>query len=386
MTTEFTFKFEGVYHTSSAQEASDLTKGCVQEIINTMKECNNPDIEPSEMSTMLLEKKILLMNLSRLVNLMSEEVDVIQEESEQHNSQVIYKEANELIDHLKNLQSKAELNVDEIKTFCTDMVDVIKHILDIVTLTDKWTINICTSYINTVYDSMVSTLKTYKEFGPLDSSEITSLINNITFYTTSISNFCLSRSNVLKDSKKATTMNESASGLKKSFDMFIQFISGATDNKTSVMDFKSHLMKLKELLEDPTQFATSIDVVHKDELDSAFQNYQSAVDDPTLSAADHDAANLALLENMEGRATANLSSEDPLRARAANAIIKQIRPSALSRSRQQMIDAANHLAGKMDKMKAICDELEPLDSQIQKDMNDVTDELLNGISAKLDAI
>ena len=110
---------------------------------------------------------------------------------------------------------------------------------------------------------------------------------------------------------------------------------------------------IKEILEDPVQFDTSIDVIQRDDLDNVFNNYQDAIDDPTLTEDDMNAASIALLDGFEGRATANLSSNNPQKARAAVAVVKKIKETKKgSKKGKEMLEAAKVMA---KNMKNICD-------------------------------
>ncbi|EDR28890.1 hypothetical protein EDI_312430 [Entamoeba dispar SAW760] len=376
---EFFFKFEGVFHTENAPECKELTQKCTNEIINTMRDCNNPDIEPSQMSEMLLKKKDLTSNLKKLVKFMKGEVEVIQDPDEQKGSIEVYKETKKLVKELIELQQLTELDGEGIKKFCTGMVDVIKHVLDIVILTDKWSIKISLDYIDQIYKSMINAVKSFKELGPLDKKELTNLYNNAGFLTNSIAQFTSTRACVYPD-ERSERMKEDSIALRPSFDNFLKFVSGVSDDKTSVTHFKQILMEIKDMLKDPAQFSASIDVTQKDNLEDVYNNFKDVIDDPTLPDDDKDSASLALLEGFEGRAIANLHSTDPRRARAATAVVKKVRENKVGKRKKEMLMVARSLA---KDMKAICDHLEPLDNTVNKEMNVVTDELLGNLCDKL---
>ena len=169
------------------------------------QDCNNPDVEQLEMSDMLIKKKDLTADLRRLVELMHGEVELIQTDPEKTNGQVIYDETMALVGGLEEMQRKDVLTPDDIKAFCTNMVDVIKHVLDLVMTADKWCIKIATGYIDTVIREMTNSLKMYKEIGALTPAEMTTLVSEAGAFAGFVATFCDSRATVYQDEQKRTT-------------------------------------------------------------------------------------------------------------------------------------------------------------------------------------
>lgn len=349
-------------------------------IVETMRDCNKPDVEPQEMSRMLLEKKELISDMDELVGYMEEEANVFDVPEVTDVTMKIYSETQTLISHLKEMSMKVELTPDEIKAYCTELVDVIKHVLDITQTVDKWAIGIAIGYIDTLNTDMIKALKQYKDIGPLDQKQLDKFVYNTKVSVSSISQFTETRATVYSDDK-ALIMKEVSTQLQPSYSRFINFIRGASGNKQDVVRFKDYLKQAKKVLQDPFQFKTSIDVTSTDELDTKYTQYKNTLDDPTIGDDEKEEASLALLEGFEGRATANLSSSDPKKARAATAVIKCIHQRKDGKKRKEMLEVARALA---NDMKTICDHLEPLDYTLSRDMDDVTNELLGGIDKKLD--
>ncbi|ELP88984.1 hypothetical protein EIN_492130, partial [Entamoeba invadens IP1] len=106
---DFSFSFQAVFHTDNAPLCKSLTQKCTNEIINTMRDCNDPDIEPTEMSNILLQKKELVENLKTLIDYMKEEVNVIGDEEDQKPSKEIYDESLKIVATLEDLQQKDKL-------------------------------------------------------------------------------------------------------------------------------------------------------------------------------------------------------------------------------------------------------------------------------------
>ena len=378
---EFNFKFKGVMHIPEAAECKNLIQRSMTEIINTMRDCNNPEVDPTEMSRLLISKTDLIFDLRQIMLYINGEVEAIQEESDQEESKEIYKHSTELIETLQALQMKDELDGEEIKTFCSSMVEVIRNIMDIISLTDKWFIKIALMYVDRVIKGIVDAIKLYRDFGPLDQASLNNLYGGCGNYTMSLTDFCSTRAYCYTD-EKCDKMVEASSQLKTAFDGFMAFVSGSSDNKSAVAVYKNYMMDIKEILEDPVQFDTSIDVVQRDDLDNVFNNFNDIMDDPTLTEDEKNAASIALLDGFEGRATANLTSSNPQKARAAVAVVKKVKETKKSGRRgREMLEAARNMA---QNMKNICDHLDASDATIQKDMNEVTDQLLGGIAKKVD--
>ena len=181
-------------------------------------------------------------------------------------------------------------------------------------------------------------------------------------------------------------MSALAKGVNPKFNSFVGFVSGQNNDRQNILALKQTLQELREMLQDPALFVTSIDINHKDSLDDSYNDYVRSMSDPTTSQEDVDKAALALLEDIECRAEANKNSDDPRKARAGEVLMTQINNTRTKNDRASMIMSAKSLAVKMEKMKLVCDSLDPADTTVSRDMGDVTDELLQDLCGKLDEL
>lgn len=296
MPTKYDLQFRGIIHIQpDGHEFHELMRKLSDFILKMMSDLNEEKYENPQELISLMKQQPIMAQIQQIILYSQQEIMMIRAAEQQAESREIL---------MKILQSKQvfetifnELNnIEQLKDFCSRIVDFVTDVSKILKNVDKWNTDIAISYVEKLKQIM-KTLIEYKKQNAgrqIISSELDAVRPNADKLTSIVVSFLMGRCE--NYGEEEGNVKECAMNLKVGVDDLFKFVLGEV-GVDRLKIFKESMDLAVEYLLKEFQFGVVVNVERKDQAEQAMMALERA-----KTQEEKDRAAIELLNELEQRA------------------------------------------------------------------------------------
>ena len=275
MPTKYDLQFKGIIHIQpDGHEFHQLMKTLSDFILKMMADLNEENATKTEDLVFKMKQQPIMQQIQQVILYSQQELMMIRAAEAQSESREIL---------MKILQSKQVLetifnelnNVEQLKDFCSRVVDFVTDVSKILKNVDKWNVDIAISYVEKLKQIMKTMLEYKKQNSgrQIISTELDVIRPNAYKITTTLVTFLMGRCE--NYGEEESNVKECAMNLKIGEEDLFKFILGEV-GVDRVKIFKEAMDSAIEYLQKEFQFGVVVNVERKDQAEQAMMALEKA--------------------------------------------------------------------------------------------------------------
>ena len=343
MPTKYDLQFKGIIHIQpDGHLFHDLMRTLSDFILKMMSDLNEEQLTNPQELVVKMKQQPIMTKVQQIILYSQQEIMMIRAAEAQTESREIL---------MKILQQKQVLetifnelnNVEQLKDFCSRIVDFVTDVSKILQNVDKWNVDIAISYIEKLKQIM-KTLIEYKKQNAgrqIISSELDAIRPNADKITTILVSFLIGRCE--NYGEEEGEVKECAMNLKVGEDDLFKFILGEV-GVDKVKIFKEAMDSAVVYLQKEFQFGVVVNVERKDQAEQAMMALEKA-----QTQEEKDRAAIELLNELEQRA--EMQKDEGKRKILAK--VTREKKKKKTKNYGELLSAARKLSENVDNLKEV---------------------------------